>query len=49
MVKSIVTKQGNNGKKINLPKIVWEKLELNPGDRVEFITNKKGEIKIKKA
>ncbi|MGL5714204.1 MAG: AbrB/MazE/SpoVT family DNA-binding domain-containing protein [Paraclostridium sp.] len=42
-------KQGNNGKRINLPKQIWEKLNLTTGDYIEFVINKKGEIKIKKA
>lgn len=48
-MKSIVMKQGNNGKRVNLPKQVWEKLNLTTGDYIEFVINKKGEIKIKKA
>lgn len=48
-MKVIVSKVGNNGKKINLPKAIWEKLSLNIGDHIEFVVNKKGEVKIKKA
>ncbi|MGL5711646.1 MAG: AbrB/MazE/SpoVT family DNA-binding domain-containing protein [Paraclostridium sp.] len=41
-----VSRVGNNGKKINLPKAIWEKLKLETGDYVEFVINKKGDVKI---
>ncbi|MGL6024141.1 MAG: AbrB/MazE/SpoVT family DNA-binding domain-containing protein [Fusobacteriaceae bacterium] len=47
-MKVIVSKQGDNGKKINLPKAIWDKLNLNVGDHIEFVVNKKGKIEIKK-
>lgn len=44
-----VARVGDNGKKINLPKIVWETLELEVGDTVELVIHSKSkEVVLKK-
>ena len=43
-----VTRMGNSWA-VSLPKMVMEKLEINPDDSIDFIENKEGDIYMKKA
>ena len=43
-----VFKSGNNGKRINLPKAIWEKLKLSIGDEVELTIQKNGKVVLTK-
>lgn len=42
MAKAKVTNKGQ----ITIPKEIWEKLHLNPGDKLLFEETKQGEVKI---
>ena len=44
-----IARVGDNGKKINIPKLIWEGLKLNVGDTVELKFNVKSkEVILKK-
>lgn len=43
-----VSRVGDNGKKLHLPKAIWASMGLEVGDTIEFIVSKTGKVSIVK-